>query len=115
MIGDRVDVDMRYGARSFWAAWALVGYKFKTGPIALMPAARAEWLDADREHAVGGRRELTLGCNVIFSKTVQLVADVTRTDVRASTAALEQALPLAAIPYFDLAHERVTAQLQLQI
>jgi hypothetical protein len=51
---------------------------------------------------------------VFFSKSVQLAIDFTRTDVQANTAALEQPLPLPAIPYFDLAHERVTAQLQLQ-
>jgi hypothetical protein len=115
MLGDRVDVDTRYGARSWMAGWVLVGYKFRAGPIALMPAARAEWLDTDREHKVGGRRELTLGCNIFFSKSVQLVIDVTRTDVANGTPAIEQPLPLPAVPYFDLDHERVTAQLQLQI
>jgi hypothetical protein len=115
MLGDRVDIDTRYGARSWMGMWVLVGYKFKAGPIALMPTARAEWLDTDREHSVGGRRELTLGCNIFFSKSVQLVIDATRTDVQSGTPVIEQPLPLPAIPYFDLAHERVTAQLQLQI
>jgi hypothetical protein len=115
MLGDRVDVDTRYGARSWMAGWVLVGYKFRAGPIALMPAARAEWLDTDREHKVGGRRELTFGCNIFFSKSVQLVIDVTRTDVANGTPVIEQPLPLPAVPYFDLDHERVTAQLQLQI
>jgi hypothetical protein len=115
MLGDRVDVDTRYGARSWMAGWVLVGYKFRAGPIALMPAARAEWLDTDREHSVGGRRELTLGMNVFFSQTVQLLVDVTRTDVANGTPVIEQPLPLPAIPYFDLDNTRVTAQLQLQI
>jgi hypothetical protein len=115
MLGDRVDVDTRYGARSFMAGWVLVGYKFRVGAIALMPAARAEWLDTDREHSVGRRRELTLGCNIFFSKTVQLVIDFTRTDVENGTPVIEQPLPLPAVPYLDLDHERVTAQLQLQI
>jgi hypothetical protein len=115
MIGDRVDIDTRYGARSFMAAWVLVGYKFRVGPIALMPAGRAEWLDTDREHSVGRRRELTFGCNIFFSKTVQLVVDFTRTDVENGTPVIEQPLPLPAVPYLDLDHERVTAQLQLQI
>lgn len=115
MLGDRVDVDTRYGARSWMAAWVLVAYKFHAGPIALMPAARAEWLDSDREHPVGDRRELTFGCTLILSKTVQLMFDFTRTDVQEGTPVLEQPLPLPAVPYFDLDHERVTAQLQLQI
>jgi hypothetical protein len=115
MIGDRVDVDTRYGARSFWAAWVLVAYEFQLGTFDLMPAARAEWLDADREHGVGGRRELSLGCSLSFSKRVRLLLDATRTDVQPATAVLEQPLPLAAVPYFELDHTRVTAQLQLQI
>ena len=115
MLGDRVDIDSRYGARSFWAAWGLVAYRFRLGPVRLLPAARIEWLDADREHSVGRRRQMSLGLNVLFSKTVRFLIDVTRTDVESNTPVLEQPLPLAAFPYLDLDSTRVVAQLQLEI
>jgi hypothetical protein len=115
MLGDRVDVDQRYGARSFWAAWALASYRFPVGAIELMPAARLEYLDTDREHAGGLRRELTLGVNVLFSKTVRMLVDVTRTDVQHNTTVLEQPLPLPAYPYLELDNTRVIAQLQVEL
>jgi hypothetical protein len=115
MLGDRVDVDQRYGARSFMGVWALAAYRFWFGPIRLMPAARIEWLDTDREHSVGVRRAITLGVNVLFSKTVRFVVDVTRTDLEGNTPVIEQPQPLAATPYLDLDNTRVTAQLQLEI
>ena len=115
MIGDRIDIDSRYGARSFWAAWALVAYRFRTGPIHLMPAARIEFLDSDREHDNGGRREVALGLNVFFTKTIRLLLDVANTAVQNDTPVIEQPLPLAAFPYLDLASTRVTAQLQIEI
>jgi hypothetical protein len=115
MLGDRVDVETRYGARSFWAAWGLVAYRFKAGPVQLMPAARAEWLDVDREHAGGRRQELTLGLNVIFSRNARLLIDVTRTDVQKNTPVIEQPLPLASVPYLELDNTRIVTQLQLEI
>jgi hypothetical protein len=115
MIGDRVDIDRRYDARTFWGVWALAAYRFWVGPIRLMPAARIEWLDTDREHSVGVRRAISVGVNVLFSKSVRFVVDVTRTDVEGGTPVIEQPLPLAAIPYLDLDSTRVIAQLQLEI
>jgi hypothetical protein len=114
MLGDRVDIDRRYGARSFWAAWAVVAYRFRAGPVRLMPAARIEWLDVDREHAVGRRRLLSLGLNVLFTKTIRLLVDVTHTDVEGNTPVVEQPLPLAVFPYLELDNTRVVAQLQLE-
>jgi hypothetical protein len=115
MLGDRIDIDTRYGARSFWAAWALVSYRFRAGPVRLLPAARIEWMDADRDHSVGRRRLITLGVNVLFTKTIRFVIDVTHTDVEGNTPVLEQPQPLAVFPYLDLDSTRVVAQLQLEI
>jgi hypothetical protein len=115
MLGDRVDVDMRYGARTFWAAWALLAYRFRVGPTHMMPALRVEWLDADREHAVGLRRALTAGVSCFFSKHVRLLIDVTRTDVEAGSPLIAQPLPVPGFPYFELDRTRVVAQLQAEI
>lgn len=115
MMGNRVDMLMRYGARTFWAAWALAAYRFRTGPIQLMPAARVEWLDADREHNVGLRRSLGFGLNVIFSKEARFLFDVTRTDVQGGSPILNQPLPVSQFPYFELSHTRLVGQLQVQI
>jgi hypothetical protein len=112
ILGDRVDVDTRYGARSFYAVWGLVGYRFHAGPVQLMPAARAEWLDTDREHSVGLRRELSLGLNVLFKKHVRLLLDYTNTVVQAGSPVLEQPQPIPAFPYFDIDHQHLVAQLQ---
>src|SRR5262249_14410828 len=43
MLGDRIDVDTRYGARSFWAAWGLMAYHIHVGVFQLVPTLRAEW------------------------------------------------------------------------
>jgi hypothetical protein len=116
MLGDRIDIDSRYTARSFWAAWGLVAYRFPVGPIRLQPAVRLAWMDSDREtSAAGKRRELTLGLQVLFSKTVRFLIDVTRTDVQRYTPVIEQPLPLPAWPYYDLDNTRVVAQLQVEI
>jgi hypothetical protein len=115
MLGDRIDIDRRYGARSYGAAWALVAYRFKAGPIGVMPAARAEWLDTDREHSNGGRLALTLGVNVIYKKNVRFILDVTHTDMQSNTAVVEQPEPLPYYPYMDLDNTRVVAQVQVEI
>ncbi|HTU59141.1 MAG TPA: hypothetical protein VMF89_11920, partial [Polyangiales bacterium] len=115
MLGDRVDVDARYGARSFWAVWGLVAYRFKLGPIGIMPAGRVEWLDTDREHDVGGRLELSAALNILYKKSVRGVLAITRCDVQPDTAVLEQPQPLPYQPYFALDYTRVTLQLQLEI
>jgi hypothetical protein len=115
MLGDRVDIDERYGARSFWAVWGLVAYRFKVGPLGIMPAARVEWLDMDREHDVGARLELSAAVNVLYKKRIRWLFAVTRTDVQPSTPFLEQPKPLPYVPYFAIDHTRVTLQLQLEI
>jgi hypothetical protein len=115
MLGDRVDVDERYGARSFYGAWALLSYRVSVGSVQLMPAARAEWLDADADHDVGARRTYTLALNVILSAQVRLLFDATHTDVDAQSPVIDARRPLTELPYFELDHTRATGQLQVEI
>ena len=115
LIGDRVDVDERYGSRSFWAAWALLAYDVHLGPVRFTPAVRAEWLDLDRDHNVGGRRELRAGVAFPYKKRLRLLLDVARTDVEAGTPVIESPKPLPAVPYFDLDSTRVTGQIQVEL
>ena len=115
LIGDRVDVNERYGARSFWAIWALLAYEVHAGPLRFTPVIKAEWLDLDRDHDVGGRRELSAGLSFPYKKRVRLLVDVKRTDVQAGTPVLDSPKPLPAVPYFDVDSTRITAQLQVEL
>jgi hypothetical protein len=115
MVGTRVDYDTRYGAHTFAAVWVLGGYRFRAGPVHLLPALRAEWLDADREHDTGLRRELSFALNVDFSESIRLLLDVTRSDVQAHSPVLDQPKPLADPPYNELDATRLVAQLQIKI
>jgi len=115
LLGDRVDVEERYGARSFWAAWLLAAYDFHVAWLRFTPALRAEWLDADREHDVGRRRALSAGVSFPYEKRLRLLFDVTRIDVQRGTPVLESPKPLPAVPYFERDSTRVGAQLQLEL
>ncbi|MET0593055.1 MAG: hypothetical protein ABW133_10170, partial [Polyangiaceae bacterium] len=115
MVGDRVDVDAAFGVRTFGAVWGLLAYRFRTGPVQLMPALRAEWLDGDREHKIGLRRELSAGFTVILSKNARLLFDVTRTDVEKGSPLLDQPLPLQVPPYLELNQTRTVGQLQVEM
>lgn len=115
LLGDRVDVDERYGARSFGAFWVLAAYEAKLGPLHFTPALRAEWLDMDREHDVGRRRELSAGISFPFKKRMRLLLDVKRVDVQRGTPVIESPRPLPASPYFELDATRLSAQLQLEL
>jgi hypothetical protein len=115
LIGDRVDVDERYGARSFWAVWALAAYELRFGWVRVTPVVKAEWLDLDRDHDVGGRRELSAGLLFPYKKRIRMLLDVKRTDVEAGTPVIDSPKPLPAVPYFDVDSTRVTAQLQVEL
>jgi hypothetical protein len=115
MEGDRVDVFSRYGAEKFGAVWALAAYRFRLGPAELMPAARIEFLDGDWEHAVGLRRELSLGLTLLYPEHVRLLFDVTRSDVQNHSPLLDQPKPLSDPPYMALDYTRFVTQLQVQI
>jgi hypothetical protein len=115
LIGDRVDVDERYGARSFWGVWALAAYDVHAGFLRFTPVIKAEWLDLDRDHDVGGRRELSAGVAFPYKKRVRFLVDVKRTDVQAGTPVIDSPKPLPAVPYFDVDSTRITAQLQVEL
>ena len=115
LLGDRVDVAERYGARSFWAAWALLAYDVHVGWLRCTPVVRAEWLDLDRDHDVGQRRELSGGIGLPYKKKMRLLFDVRRTSVQKGTPVLDSPKPLPAFPYFDRSSTRITAQLQLAL
>jgi len=115
VLGDRVDVAERYGARSFWAAWALAAYDVHVGWLRFTPVVRAEWLDSDREHDVGQRRELSGGVSVPYEKKVRFLFDVRRTSIQKGTPVLDSPEPLPAVPYFDRSRTRLTAQFQLEL
>jgi hypothetical protein len=115
IMGDRVDIDSSYGARTFASVWGLVAYRFHAGPIQLMPALRAEWLDGDRDHKIGVRRELSAALNVILSKSARLLFDVTRTDVEKNSPILDQPTPLQVPPFFQLNNTRLVGQLQIEM
>jgi hypothetical protein len=115
LLGDRVDVEQRYGARSFWATWLLCAYDFHVGWLRFTPVLRAEWLDTDREHDVGRRRALSAGLSFPYEERLRLLFDVTRTDVQHGSAVIESPKPLPAVPYFERDSTRVSAQLQLEL
>jgi hypothetical protein len=112
MIGDRVDYDLAYGAKGFYAVWGLAGYRFRVGDMHLMPAFRAEWLDTDRTHPIGLRRELTFAVNLDITRSLRFVIDVTRTDVQSFTPLTDPPKPWPQVPYYELDNTRVIAQLQ---
>jgi hypothetical protein len=115
LLGDRIDIDQRYNARSYGAIWALAAYRFKIGQLGLMPAARVEFMDADREHDTGGRRTFALALNILFKRSVRFVLDISHTDVEDGTAVIEQPTPLPFYPYIALDNTRITGQLQLEL
>lgn len=115
LLGDRVDVAERYGARSFWAAWALLAYDLRAGWLRVTPAVRAEWLDLDREHDVGRHVELSVGVAVPYKKRLRVLFDVCRHNVQKGTPVIDSPKPLPAFPYFDRSSTRLAAQLQLEL
>ncbi len=115
LMGDRIDLDERYGAKTFWAAWGLAAYRIDIGSIKLLPAVRVEWLDANREANNGLWRTLSFGVTAIVLDRVRFLVDVTRTDVEAGTPLLNQPKPLQDPPYAALDNTRVTAQIQLEL
>lgn len=115
MLGDRVDVDARYGARSFACVWALLAYRFRLDPLGLLPAVRAEWLDTDREHQLGGHLELSVALNLLYKKRLRLVVAAARTYVQPSSPVIEQPRPLPYDPYLEQSRTQVITQLQLEL
>jgi hypothetical protein len=125
ILGERTDIlwELRRGHRDFLAGWALASYRFPVGPVVLMPAARAEWLDVDRKNAGGGRLYLTAGLNIDLSANLRILVDVSRYDVQGSmTQSLQNRpwkMPVSGPDYdvrvSDVDWWSVVTQLQLKI
>jgi hypothetical protein len=113
--GDRIDIDRRYEARRFWSAWGIFAYGFDAGPLKLIPAVRAEWLDTDPDHGNGMYRTLSGSVSAVFLSRARVLLDVTHTGVEPNTPLFDQPKPLQAMPYMALDNLRVTAQLQLEL
>jgi hypothetical protein len=85
MLGDRTDlgpsagliIHRRPSNSTFAAAWLLAVRRFVLNDnFTLMPAARAEWLDEEREAPVGRSVYLTGGLNLDYQNRVRLLLDV---------------------------------------
>ena len=76
---------------------------------------RAEWLDLDRDHDVGRRRELSAGVGVPYKKRTRFLVDVRRSSVQRGTPVLDPPKPLPAVPYFDRSSTRFTLQFQAEL
>ena len=116
--GDRTDENHRGddlmgngGARTFMGAWGIVGYKIPVDKLAVIPAARLEWLDADREHPIG-RRLYISGAITVMDKAdqVRMLLDVSRQQVQAGTIPIGQSLGL-----LDQSATIVNVQVQIKI
>jgi hypothetical protein len=116
-LGDRIDIDGRYGAKTFWAAWGMAAYRVDvTDTVRLLPAVRFEWLDADYQHKDRGvQQQLSVALNVLFWERARFVLDMTRIDVQSGTILINQPKPLLTDPFLALDHVRVTGQLQLEL
>jgi len=98
MFGDRADFNHRGddamgngGARTFMSVWAVAAMKFKLPDLALLPAVRVEWLDADREHGVGRRYYLSGALNLMDRHDqVRLLVDVSRSIVQSGSPLIGQ-------------------------
>jgi len=114
--GDRSDDNHRGddlmgngGARTFMGAWAIAAYKIPVDKLMVMPAARVEWLDADREHPVGRRYYVSGAVNVMDkSDEVRVLLDVSRQQVQDGT------IPLGMPPGL-LDQNATVVNLQIQI
>jgi len=96
-------------ARS-WAAWMIAAIRIPLGMPVLMPTARVEWLDADREHPIGQRFLYTGALNLDLTDKVRLLLDVSRTEVQTGSFPLSNAPVL-----FDRRATVLVGQVQVKI
>jgi hypothetical protein len=122
VLGQRTDAYWRDMHSNFVATWAIAAYRFPLAGVIWMPAARAEWLDADSERSGEGRLYLTAGLTVDFTESIRLLVDVSRYDVEAGARALKKrpwpmprSGPDADVRVDDVDWWAVIAQLQLKI
>jgi hypothetical protein len=122
ILGDRTDIMWRDNAQKFLSTWGIATYRFPFAGVSLMPALRAEWLDADRERGSDGRLYLSAALNIDFSENIRLLVDVSRYDVQSQARALRKrpwpmprSGPDVDVRVADIDWWAVTAQLQLKI
>jgi hypothetical protein len=107
--GDRADFNHRGDARTWMSLWGVAAMKLKLPDLALMPAVRVEWLDADREHGVGRRYYLSGALNLMDRHDqVRLLVDVSRSIVQSGS-------PLVGQPPGLLDQSSTIAVVQLQV
>jgi hypothetical protein len=93
LAGRRTDNDVavplkqrRGDARSFMSTWGMAALRLPLWGIVIMPAARIEYLDTDREHGdLGGILHVSGALNVDLSDHVRLLGDVSRHFVQYGT------------------------------
>jgi hypothetical protein len=116
MAGDRTDRESRLDpssgvvARRFLGAWGLLAWRLPLGSHVLMPVARVEWLDSDRDRAVGQHWWLSAALNWELNGRVRLLADWSRQRVEPGS------LPVGEKPtpgLFARDFDRVVVQLQV--
>ncbi len=76
--GDRTDIAYRGDARTFMAAWGIFAVRFPVAHILVMPTARFEWLDVDRQQSEGQRYLVSGALNLDFTAHVRLLLDLSR-------------------------------------
>ena len=117
MLGDRTDLGPTAGliiwrrpeARTFFAAWALATMRFVLNDnFTLMPAARAEWLDEEREVPIGRSIYLTGGLNLDYQNRLRLLLDVSRLWIDPGT-------PDRSLLFIQFRSNNTLAILQLQL
>jgi hypothetical protein len=109
--GTRSDEINAADAKTFMAAWGIAALRKQVGAVTLMPAARFEWLDADREHPIGRRFYMSGALNVMdLADTFRVVVDVSRSIVQAGS------FPLSVPPVLrDTSSTVVVVQAQVKI
>jgi hypothetical protein len=100
------------------AGWGLATYRIPIGKRSvLMPAARAEWLEMNREQHLGKRTYLTGALDFDVTPEFRLLVDVTWRRVQAQSQSLTQLNQFITFgsEIYDLSGTRMTLQAQLRI
>lgn len=108
--GDRTDINTRIDARTYMGAWGMAAVRFAIDGVVIMPAARFEWLDSDREHPEGYRYLYTGALNVDITRQLRILLDFTREQMD------PRGYPIASLPgIFSQSANIFVAQVQLKI
>ncbi len=109
--GTRTDnVLTQTDAGTFMGAWGMLALRFPVDGVILMPAARFEWLDVDREHPEGYRFLYTGALNVDIARQLRILLDLTYYQMDA------RGYPIASLPgIFSKDTTIFIAQVQLKI